>query len=135
MAKYIEPEQNSHNTITNGTEITGDVNSSGDIRLDGMLKGNLKTKGKVVIGSTGRVTGTIECKNSDIFGYVEGKIYVGELLSLKNTANVKGDIITNKLAIEPGCKFSGTCSMDINGVGSEPSIITGKVKEETKQQA
>jgi cytoskeletal protein CcmA (bactofilin family) len=122
MAKYIEPEQNSHNTITNGTEITGDINSNGDIRLDGFLKGNLKTKGKVVIGSTGKVTGTITCKNSDIFGYVEGKVFVTELLSLKSTANVQGDILTNKLAIEPGCKFTGSCSMEINGNSNEKPL-------------
>ena len=132
MAKYIEPEQNSHNTITNGTEITGDIDSNGDIRLDGVLKGNLITKGKLVIGSTGRVVGTVNCKNSDIFGIVEGKMFVGELLSLKATANIKGDIVTNKLAIEPGCKFSGTCSMDTNKNTGEQTVI-GKPKEEPKQ--
>jgi cytoskeletal protein CcmA (bactofilin family) len=129
MAKYVEPEQNSHNTITNGTEIIGDINSNGDVRLDGALKGNLKTKGKVVVGSTGKINGTITCKNSDIFGFVEGQVYVSELLSLKATANVKGDIITNKLAIEPGCKFTGTCSMDAANNSNEQA---GKIQGETK---
>ncbi|MDR2040441.1 MAG: polymer-forming cytoskeletal protein [Bacteroidales bacterium] len=121
MAKLVE-EPVSHNTITNGTEIIGDINSNGDIRLDGLLKGNLNTKGKVVVGPTGNVIGTINCKNSDIFGKVEGKITVSDLLSLKSTANLKGDIITNKLSIEPGCKFTGTCSMDANAntVGTQP---------------
>ena len=132
MAKYVELEQNSHNTITNGTEILGDVNSNGDIRLDGSLKGNLKTKGKVVIGSTGKVTGTINCKNSDIFGLVDGKIFVSELLSLKSTAFVKGDIVTSKLAIEPGCKFTGTCSMDANNSDSEQPVPTEKAQSKPK---
>jgi cytoskeletal protein CcmA (bactofilin family) len=112
MSKYVEEQPNSHNTITNGTEITGDINSNGDLRLDGLLKGSLFAKGKVVIGQTGTVEGTINCKNSDIFGKVEGKIKVTELLALKSTSNVKGDIVTNKLSIEPGCKFTGTCAMD-----------------------
>lgn len=112
MAKYVEEQSNSHNTITNGTEIVGDINSNGDIRLDGSLKGGLYVKGKVVIGQTGVVEGTINCKNSDIFGKVDGKIKVSELLALKSTANVKGDILTGKLSIEPGCKFTGTCAMD-----------------------
>ncbi len=132
MAKYIEPEQNSHNTITNGTEIIGDINSNGDVRLDGFLKGNLKTKGKVVIGPTGKVTGTINCKNSDVFGLVEGKVFVSELLSLKSTAILKGDIITNKLAIEPGCKFTGTCSMDANNLNSGQQTATEKSQENAK---
>ena len=132
MAKYVELEQNSHNTITNGTEITGDINSNGDVRLDGFLKGNLKTKGKVVIGSTGKVAGTINCKNSDVFGLVEGKVYVTELLSLKSTAVVKGDIITSKLAIEPGCKFTGTCSMDANNSNSGQQAAAEKPQNNAK---
>jgi cytoskeletal protein CcmA (bactofilin family) len=111
MAKYIENEPNSHNTITVGTEITGDINSNGDIRLDGSLKGNLNSKGKLVVGESGKVKGIINCKNSDIFGIVEGKINVSELLSLKSSSQVVGDITTNRLAIEPGCMFTGNCKM------------------------
>jgi cytoskeletal protein CcmA (bactofilin family) len=111
MAKYIENEPNSHNTITIDTEISGDINSSGDIRLDGVLNGNIYTKGKLVIGESGRIKGEINCKSSDIFGYVEGKIFVSELLSLKTAAQIYGDIITNRLSIEPGCTFTGNCKM------------------------
>jgi cytoskeletal protein CcmA (bactofilin family) len=130
MAKFNESEQQQilHNTITNGTEIVGDINSQGDLRLDGFLKGNLNIKGRVVIGKTGKVTGTINCKNAEINGNVEGKIFVSELLSLTESANVKGDIIINKLNIQPGCKFTGTCSMDGNTVGNEQTIITGTPK-------
>jgi len=119
MAKFIDNEPNSHNTITVGTEITGDINSNGDIRLDGSLNGNLNSKGKLVVGESGRVKGIINCKNSDIFGIVEGKINVSELLSLKSSAQVIGDIITNRLAIEPGCSFSGNCKMTEEKVFNE----------------
>ena len=134
MAKYNETEQQQilHNTITNGTEIIGDINSQGDLRLDGFLKGSLNIKGRVVIGKTGKVLGTITCKNAEINGTVEGKILVSELLSLTETANVKGDIIINKLNIQPGCKFTGTCSTDGNTAGNEQTIITGKPKTDTK---
>lgn len=112
MAKFIENEPNSHNTITAGTEINGDINSSGDIRLDGTLVGNLNAGGKLVVGESGKVKGIINCKNSDIYGIVEGKINVTELLSLKSSSQIDGDVVTNRLAIEPGCKFSGTCRMN-----------------------
>ena len=122
MPKYIESEQQQvHNTISNCTEIVGDINSQGDLRLDGFLKGNLNIKGKVVIGKTGKLVGTINCKNADISGNVEGKIYATELLSLTETAVVKGDIVINKLNIQPGCKFTGTCSMDINVAAADPN--------------
>jgi len=111
MAKFIESEPNSHNTITVGTEITGDIVSNGDMRLDGVLNGNLTAKGKLVVGESGKVNGVINCKNSDIYGIVEGKLNVSELLALKATAQINGDIVTNRLAIEPGCRFTGNCKM------------------------
>lgn len=118
MAKYIENEPNSHNTITTGTEIFGDINSNGDIRLDGILTGNINAKGKLVVGESGKVVGIINCKNSDIYGIVEGKVNVGELLSLKSTSQVTGDILTSRLAIEPGCNFTGTCKMGFDNRGA-----------------
>lgn len=111
MAKFVENEPNSHNTITTGTEITGDIISNGDIRLDGILTGNVNAKGKLVVGESGKVVGIINCRNADIYGIVEGKINVSELLSLKNASRITGDIVTNRLAIEPGCKFTGNCKM------------------------
>lgn len=119
MAKFIENEPNSHNTITVGTEITGDIVSNGDIRLDGVLNGNLTAKGKLVIGESGRVKGLVTCKNSDIYGYVEGRINVTELLSLKSTCEIIGDITSNRLAIEPGCKFTGNCKMTDENISYE----------------
>lgn len=96
MAKNNETENNTINLIGIGTEITGDINSNGDIRIDGTLNGNLITKGKVVIGETGKVKGEISCKNSDVSGNVEGKLIVSQLLSLKVNARVNGDMQTNK---------------------------------------
>ena len=102
------------NLIGVGTSITGDILSDGDIRIDGVLKGNIKIKGKVVIGETGSIHGEIDCKNSDVSGSIKGKIIVAELLSLKSTSSMEGDITANKLAIEPGAKFSGNCNMSSN---------------------
>jgi len=114
MAKNNDTEPTSVNMINSGTEIRGDILSGGDIRFDGILNGNLITEGKVVVGDTGKVKGEIRCKNSDIAGEIEGKIFVNELLSLKSTAKVQGDIQAGKLAIEPGCIFTGTCTMSSN---------------------
>jgi cytoskeletal protein CcmA (bactofilin family) len=111
MAKYNETDNTTINLISNGTEITGDIRSNGDIRIDGALTGNLSTKGKVVIGQTGKIKGEVICKNSEVSGQVEGKISVGQLLNLKASSKILGDIITAKLAIEPGARFTGTCNM------------------------
>jgi len=137
MAKNNDHENNAINLIGIGTEITGDVNSNGDIRIDGTLTGNLITKGKVVIGETGKVKGEITCKNSDVSGVIEGKIVVSQLLSLKISAKVNGDIQTNKLAIEPGSKFTGNCNMNVESVSNEPQKprFQSEIKQPEEQKA
>jgi len=133
MAKITETENNVINQIGVGTEITGDVTTNGDIRFDGLLTGNLKTKGKVVIGETGVVKGEINCKNSVVEGKVEGKISVGELLTLKATSILTGDIITRRLAIEPGAKFSGNCSMTSESTSANGTKETDRPAESNKK--
>tara|TARA_B100000927_G_scaffold291728_1_gene296256 strand:+ start:12487 stop:12903 length:417 start_codon:yes stop_codon:yes gene_type:complete len=99
------------NTIGSGTIVTGDIESKGDIRVDGILKGTVNTSGKVVLGKEGIVEGDVSCNNADIAGIVNAKITVTQLLLLKSTAKLNGDIVTNKLSIEPGASFTGSCSM------------------------
>ena len=129
MAKYNETESITINLISNGTDITGDIKSNGDLRIDGSLIGNLNTKGKVVIGLTGKVRGEIICKNSEISGLIEGKITVSQLLILKATSKILGDIATSKLSIEPGAVFSGNCKMSENDYNGGATTIKEKEPE------
>nr|NQU93664.1 polymer-forming cytoskeletal protein [Bacteroidota bacterium] len=99
------------NFLGTGTSIKGNITSNGDFRIDGTLNGSINSKGKVVIGASGIVDGEIICQNADISGKITAKVVVHELLTLKSSANLSGDIFTKKLAIEPGAKFSGTCNM------------------------
>ena len=128
ITKPILPETPSVNLLGSGTEIIGDIRSQGDIRIDGSLNGTINCTGKVVIGNTGRVDGELICQNADISGEVKARIKVSELLSLKATAVVSGDIITNKLAIEPGAVFTGACKME----GQNPT--NGKTQTDTQTQ-
>ena len=102
---------NSINIITNGTIIKGDITATGDFRLAGTLEGSIQLNGKLVVGDTGVVNGNILCMNANIIGTVNGNLSVKELLSLHSTACVKGDILINKLSIEPGAVFTGKCCM------------------------
>ena len=134
MGKYNETENTNINLISNGTEITGDVISNGDIRIDGTLKGILNTKGKVVIGPTGKINGEVYCKNSEVSGIVEGKISVGQLLNLKASSKITGDIITYKLSIEPGAKFSGNCKMSESENNDGTSFTKSKETEKAGEK-
>lgn len=99
------------NRVMAGTSIEGEIHSEGDMRIDGRLKGNINITGKLVIGENGKVEGEVRCTNANVSGALEGKIQVVELLSLASSARVKGDVITGKLAVEPGAEFTGSCSM------------------------
>ena len=115
--------------IGEGTVITGDVQSKGDIRVDGTLKGSVKTSGKVVLGKSGIIEGDVVCADADVSGIIKAKISVAQLLSLKSTAKLNGDIITNKLSIEPGASFTGSCSM-----GAVIKDIKHAEKQEKKEK-
>ena len=99
------------NRIVEGTIIEGDIKSDSNIRIDGYVKGTINVKGRLVLGTTGKIDGNIYCKNADLEGKLNGTIEVDELLSLKTTAKLQGEISTNKLSIEPGAIFSGNCKM------------------------
>lgn len=106
-----EPDAKHINLISKGTRIAGDIVSEGDIRIDGYLKGNIKSKGRLVVGESGAIEGEVECVNVEVAGKVKGKISAAELLTMKSTAMVSGEITTSKLSVEPGSLFSGTCRM------------------------
>ncbi|RZJ74787.1 MAG: polymer-forming cytoskeletal protein [Flavobacterium sp.] len=99
------------NRIVEGTTIHGDIISQADFRLDGELTGNFTSKGKIVIGPAGSVTGDIKCKNADIEGRFNGKIEVAEVLNVKSKAHITGEVIVGRLSVEPGAEFSASCVM------------------------
>ena len=107
----MEMETSAINIITDGTLVKGDITASGDFRLDGTLEGNIQLNGKLVVGDSGVVTGNVMCQNANIIGTVNGNLSVKELLSLHTSARVRGDILINKLSIEPGAVFTGKCRM------------------------
>jgi cytoskeletal protein CcmA (bactofilin family) len=117
------------NMIGAGTVITGDIQSKGDIRVDGTLKGSVNTSGKVVLGKDGVIEGDVVCADADVSGTIKAKISVTQLLSLKSTAKLNGDITTNKLSIEPGASFTGSCSM-----GAVIKDIKHAEKQEKKEK-
>lgn len=114
--KAGEPAQSSTTIIGAGTVITGDIESSGDIRIDGTLVGNLHSKAKVLIGQEGVVEGDINGQQADIMGKVTGMLRIRELLQLKGRCVVTGEIYTGRLEVEPTATFNGSCYMGANVV-------------------
>src|SRR5690606_4592929 len=109
--RVAEEISNSSNTIGKGTFLEGNVETYGNIRIEGKVNGNVKSKSKVALGPSSFVQGNVTAQNADLEGEVKGRIEVTELLVLKATAVIHGDIVTGKLVVEPGAVFNGTCKM------------------------
>lgn len=101
----------SNNSLVNGTRIEGSVFTESDIRIDGTVSGKIRCKGRVIIGASGQIEGDIECVNAVIEGKFTGTLVVGELLQVKESAVVEGDVNTAKLIVHAGSTFNVTCKM------------------------
>ena len=99
------------NKISEGTKIVGDITSQGGFRIEGEIEGNVITEGRVVVGPTGSINGTLVCQDADFEGKFVGKMTISGTLTLKSSANIDGDVVIGKLAVEPGATFNATCSM------------------------
>ena len=99
------------NVIAKNSTFVGEITSDGDFRIDGILEGTLKTKGKVIIGVDGFIKGTIEATNAEIEGKFSGELSIANILTIKAAANISGDIVVGKLSIEPGATFNASCVM------------------------
>ena len=102
---------NAVNLLCEGTMIVGDIKTKNDIRIDGILKGKIITSGRLVVGSTAKIEGNIDCANVDVMGLVMGDVQASGIVSLKAQAKLIGNIISNQLSIEPGVIFNGNCQM------------------------
>jgi cytoskeletal protein CcmA (bactofilin family) len=102
---------NSSNVIGKGTVLEGNIETFGNLRIEGKIIGNIRSKSKVALGSSSHIEGNIFAQNADIEGQVKGKLEISEVLVLKNTAVIHGDITTGKLVVESGAAFNGTCKM------------------------
>ncbi|MFS8617386.1 MAG: polymer-forming cytoskeletal protein [Solitalea sp.] len=99
------------NLISAGTVIEGEINCRGDLRVDGKVIGRITSKSKVVIGTTGEVEGDITCQHADIFGKYSGNMRIAEILFMKSSCHIQGDVHAGKLVVEAGAVFSGHCHM------------------------
>jgi cytoskeletal protein CcmA (bactofilin family) len=124
------PSGSSASLIGSGTSLKGDITSNGDLRIDGSLIGNIHCSAKVVIGANGVVEGDINGQQADIMGTVTGSIKVKELLQLKSSCVVSGNLHAAKLQIEPAANFNGQCHMNLEVKNSSGSkLVQGLGKE------
>ncbi len=111
--KVAEEISNSSNIIGKGTVLKGHIETYGNIRIEGHVIGNIKTKSKIVLGNSSQVEGDVLAQNAEVEGELKGNIKITDVLILKPTAVIHGDIITNKFIVESGATFNGGCKMGV----------------------
>jgi cytoskeletal protein CcmA (bactofilin family) len=118
------------NIIGAGTIIEGEIRTDSDIRIDGKVKGTITSKAKIVVGNTGIVDGDLNGDTADISGKVFGKVEVTDLLFLKSSGYLEGDIITGKLVVEAGARFTGSCKMGVKEMKPSEKAASPQLQKE-----
>ena len=121
--KEKQNQVSERNVISKNTSIKGDIISEGDFRVEGNVEGTIQTAGRVIIGASGNVKGKVTCNNADIDGKFSGELLVNNLLTLKATSQISGDVVISKLSVEPGAEFNANC------------VMKGSVKELKNEKA
>lgn len=122
--------QSALNSLVTGTIIEGTISAENDIRIDGYLKGILTCKGKVIIGPKGNIEGEIKAQNAVIEGKFKGTLHIDDLLLVKETAVVEGEINTDKLSVSPGAKFNVMSKMSSSQGVRNPQPALNPVRNE-----
>lgn len=128
----VDKISNASTNIGKGATLQGNIDTFGNVRVDGKLIGDIRSKSKVATGNASVVEGSITAQNAEIEGEVKGSLEVAELLVLKSTAIIHGDIFTTKMVVEAGAIFNGKCQMgDIEQIKKMMEQIENPKEEKT----
>lgn len=98
-------------TIGEGAVFNGNINSTGMVKVNGTLNGDIFTEGQVVIGEKANIKGNIFAGSISIDGVVEGNVKCFGMLELMVNGKIKGDIEVFNLSVSKGAIFNGKCSI------------------------
>ncbi len=112
-------------SISEGTQIVGDIKVEHDLRVDGYLKGTVNVGGTLVLTPTGRIEGDVVVRSAIVAGQIHGNLRGEEKIVLESKSTLVGDLKTRELVINEGAIFQGNCSMK---PGDGKGDIKGDVK-------
>lgn len=93
-------------------KVTGDIESSEDLLIEGEVNGTIKlADNELIIGNSGRVQANIEAKTIRIEGEVQGDIVGQERVVITSTGNVQGNLSSPRVMLEDGGRFKGSIDM------------------------
>lgn len=109
--KDMREQTNAETFIGPSVKLEGNFTGDGDVVIEGMLIGNLTTKGDVRVGANAMIEAEVRAKNATIAGKLKGNLTVSNNLKLTGTSNISGDIKAMTLAIDEGAVINGKILM------------------------
>ena len=92
-------------------KVSGNIVTSGSIRIDGKVDGNVFADGNMILGDGGEIKGDVKGKSVSLGGKITGSVKAAERVTLESKCSLEGDIASRVLVIEPGAFFNGKSSM------------------------
>ncbi len=110
-------------------KVDGDFTSDGNVLVQGVVNGSLKTKGNLHVEPGAKIKADVEAANARVLGSVKGNVTIRENLELGESAAIEGDIVTKVLSIEPGAILNGHCSVSTERVDAESELAPAAVQK------
>lgn len=120
----VEPPNNYEGTVSvigAGLKITGDVESSGIIKVEGTVEGNIRGARQLFLGKGGTIRGDLHASEIVLAGTVIGTVSASDRCEIQGSSAVHGDIYTKSIVVLEGAVINGTVRM---GDGVQP-VFTG----------
>lgn len=132
MEKLLDDQLNApaETVVGPSVKIQGDLNSEGNIKIEGQVTGKVKTSQSVYVNPGAIIAADVLAGNAIIGGEVQGNLKIAGHLILQSTAKILGDIACNILRVEDGAQFSGKCVMGGNTNGNGKKSVKEEVVEE-----
>ena len=136
----MDNNETPQSVISTEVEITGTIKSSGSVRIDGKLEGELHCSGDAVIGKSAQIKGNLVVNSASIEGTVLGNVTAKDRIEMKSTARLTGDIRAKRLSVEDGVTFIGRSEVNssgspLNGVAPVMSETTESTDDERAEAA
>jgi cytoskeletal protein CcmA (bactofilin family) len=111
MRKKSLQEYSINSLLGEKSNLSGEFNIRGPLRIDGNFYGKINSTGKVIIGKHGKTESVIVAKTAIIGGTVIGNVYAEEKVSVLKTGRVKGNIYSCSITMDDGVEFEGECKI------------------------
>ena len=115
------PKSTGVSVISKALRITGQLESTEDIRIDGEVDGDIHGV-SVTVGPGAKVKGSVYGQTVELAGTIEGKIEAKKVV-LTSTAHMAGDVIHHDIRIESGAYIDGHCRPGTNKVDNKPAEV------------